>query len=589
MGIHEIILQELKRFEDDPQSVIDSEDNILSIIRAKIPEGTEIDDYSMAEVRAFSFIENSDYGQKNWKTYFGPTYHVISDNEYVEHFKLSDITDKTIGYWETRSISCKHPALIARYAGLVWVFKGKLTAKKPEPSTTGKLYIESLIKCFKEGRYSSSNSLYTKLRRAAELASTLKFEDLKMEAIDSIIDLENAIVRMDLAGTWLRSFEILVDNKHIPISDEMTNNLIERLENAFMLCLEKEGQRSYERHSADEAFKVLAKYYLRHKRTDDLIRIVSKIHKVYDELIDNAEEFRKHILTEKLYFHIKKYGSKDQINALLKRLRKNESTLIRHLKPYSIEMEIPRDVFIHYSEKALAGSFEEVLHRIALESIPNTDLIPTQAQGIYDLINKSIHDEHGRKLSSIKGLKEDPEGNKIHSLSKHLDLSSVFLRDVIKKGKERHIITLENVMSHMRQSTIFYPERHKILEKGIHAFLKRDFTIAMHLIIPQIESACLNLLDQADGNVRREGKNNGMNVRMFDSILSDHTFVNTVSPNTATYLRTVLTSDQGWNLRNIVCHGLSTGQTFSEKHANRLFVILLYLGVYVYTDHVPEP
>ena len=45
------------------------------------------------------------------------------------------------------------------------------------------------------------------------------------------------------------------------------------------------------------------------------------------------------------------------------------------------------------------------------------------------------------------------------------------------------------------------------------------------------------------------------------------------------YMRTVLTKQLGWNLRNQVMHGESGEENFSENVANRLIHILLLLDL----------
>ena len=153
MTVHEMILDDLDSFDKNASIIIRSEDEIVSIIRKNIPDNAVLDDYSQAELTAFFLIENSDYGKKFWKTYFGTPAEKISEDQYHEYIKLSSITDTIIEYWERRARSCRHPVLVARYTGLVWVFKGKVTPQKPDPRTIGREYISSLIRCVRERRY----------------------------------------------------------------------------------------------------------------------------------------------------------------------------------------------------------------------------------------------------------------------------------------------------------------------------------------------------------------------------------------------------------------------------------------------------
>ncbi|MEZ2443358.1 DUF4209 domain-containing protein [Chitinophaga sp. RCC_12] len=77
-----------------------------------------------------------------------------------------------------------------------------------------------------------------------------------------------------------------------------------------------------------------------------------------------------------------------------------------------------------------------------------------------------------------------------------------------------------------------------------------------------------------------EAKNDGMNYKILDSILKDPAFIAETGENDSLYLRTILTSNQGWNLRNAVCHGMTNDNTFTSVQADRIFLVILYLAAY---------
>jgi hypothetical protein len=583
MTIHESILSAIKDFESAPAEKITSEDTILSKIRNKVSQEATLDKFSNAELIAFHMLENSDHGQTKWRTYFGPITGYNPDNTISESVSLDDITDEVIQYWEERLKDSINPVIKARYAGLLWVFKGKVTNLKPDLETIGKVYIENLIKSVCEGYFHYSHTNYIKLRRAAELSSTLKLSDLKMFAVHAILDYEDRNSKINRPGTWLKSFEILIDNKNIPITLELDTQIIEKAEVNYANCLKLNSEGKYELDSAHEAAGVLLQHYRKRKKDYEVERVLTSLHETYDKVIATADSFKSIVLLEKLNQHVKKFGTTTQRNFMLRRLREKEPELYKHMKAVPFAFKIDKDKLITYSDGILNGPLDAVFQKLAISTIPHSDDIFDQQKsisGIMNLVSKTLHDDEGRKLSSIGSIDTDPKGNQFMLVARSLLFSGIFLKDVIRKGKERGIFTVPNIMSYLRGAKAINPGRYKIIELGLTAYLKRDYVTCMHLLIPQIEAASLNLLDLHNGVVRKEGKNAGMSVRTFDSVLCDEEFIKIITENTSTYFRTVLTSDQGWNLRNIVCHGLSSDQTFNSTHADRIFSILLYFGLF---------
>lgn len=63
-----------------------------------------------------------------------------------------------------------------------------------------------------------------------------------------------------------------------------------------------------------------------------------------------------------------------------------------------------------------------------------------------------------------------------------------------------------------------------------------------------------------------------------DSLLSSENAMSFMKEDMANYFRNVLTDQYGWNIRNLVCHGLIDSDGFNYVLADRLIHAFLMLG-----------
>jgi hypothetical protein len=100
----------------------------------------------------------------------------------------------------------------------------------------------------------------------------------------------------------------------------------------------------------------------------------------------------------------------------------------------------------------------------------------------------------------------------------------------------------------------------------------------MHLLIPQVEAAVRTLAELLNLPVYRRGKREGLQSRNLDELLQMESLVNALGRSQAIYLRVLLTDSRGWNLRNVVCHGIPPTEAFNSEVADRVFHALLILA-----------
>ena len=75
-------------------------------------------------------------------------------------------------------------------------------------------------------------------------------------------------------------------------------------------------------------------------------------------------------------------------------------------------------------------------------------------------------------------------------------------------------------------------------------------------------------------NEKQPKGNKGYQLRTLDELLNEQVITDKFSADGAFYLRTVLTNQKSYNIRNMLCHGIANPNNFGVVAADRLLHIL---------------
>ena len=249
----EEILKKIEKFDKK------SEHDIATEFRVLFPEnGEEIALELKAESMAFNFMENYKSKDSGWGTYFGPR--VVwsnGDGTATESPSIKLVTKEIIDYWKTRVSETNNPILKARYSGLIWDFSKTILNESPNYKI-GLEYVESLIETVEQRICRREIELITKIKRAMQVALSLNATELIERVKFATIELENNIAENDKLGLWGYSFDLLIGNKKINLTEEEEENIIKILELRFDELTSEEQLNPW---NAEASVERLANYY----------------------------------------------------------------------------------------------------------------------------------------------------------------------------------------------------------------------------------------------------------------------------------------------------------------------------------------
>lgn len=530
------------------------------------------------EILAFSFKENFDSLEPGWGTYFGPfAILATGDGNQIEIPSFQDVNKDAIDYWNYRCSVSNNSLMKARYAGLVWDLSEKVVGVKPN-YTVAVAYCQALLQVAKEKICRHPTHIIDKLKRALDVASSLNKKALILAIKDEIINYERHVANDTEPGLWGFSFDLLIGNKKVELSDQEERGIIEALESRLIRL--SESSPSICEHAAER----LARYYRSKRLEKECSRVIRALGQSYECAATIVDPLVATHWLEHMYEIYMQFNLKDDADELAKRLQDLGPKVRESFRELRFESKISNQDLELYIQQMLDGDLEQVLTRISRHYIPKYEETQNQVYDIRSqyplsfLFERRLTDEQGRTLAKLGSFDEDMEGHIVSQIVRNMTVSSFLIGKVLNGMSEKFGHHVDKLLDYLFLSPIFSGTQSRSLAKGIQAYIELDYTISIHLLVPQIEAAVRNFVRLSGGSTMKSNRNGGFNFRTLDELLRSEQASNILGKDRVLYCRLVLTDQRGWNIRNRVCHGISQEDEFSRVVAERLIHVLLVLA-----------
>jgi hypothetical protein len=161
------------------------------------------------------------------------------------------------------------------------------------------------------------------------------------------------------------------------------------------------------------------------------------------------------------------------------------------------------------------------------------------------------------------------------SLNSNLILSQLFYR-LQQKG-----LDAAGLLDYFDEWGLIDEDNLVLIGIGLERYFARDYASALHILVPQYEDIVRTLFDRAGYPViRQRNKVKGWEIEPFGTFLS-HKFVeDALGNNLLEYIRLVLTEPTGWNLRNLIAHGLLSPGSCTRLEADTVLHLYLILTIF---------
>jgi hypothetical protein len=539
------------------------------------------------EILAFDISEHFHHeinnSEGNWGVFYSSLFTLPDEKgNYIEYPSIKQIRPEIIDYWEGRIDDTKNPILTARYSGLVCDFKYEITKNIPSNHIC-RIHINALIDVAVHNYHKSSMNIIFKLKRALKLSIKLKDEDLIEKVKAAIISYEEVNSKDSKRGTWGYSFDELIDNKKIHLTNDEEEKLVGNLEIKLKKSVSLKDSTENKPWCAKSAGVRLASYYRKKSKTNEVERVLNLIASSFEfSIIDKSAIVSTSIL-EEIYYLYKSYDFFEKAKDFLKRIEELKSKVNSEMKVVKTTSKIELESIKPFIDELSSLEIKEIFGRIAFDFIqPYEDIRNQLAENVTKspmlyLFKRSLIDDTGRVVASINSVEDELEGHIVLQLSENLYNASPYLRIIIEQLIKKDKIKIENIIEVLLSKPFINNDIIGIYERGLKSYFSEDYIIFIHLLIPQIENTFRNILELLGGCSFKTIRNGGYQLKTFEQVLKDPNFHDFFGKDIINYLRVIFTDQRGWNLRNKVCHGIFPLSSMQNVTADRIFQVLMIL------------
>lgn len=502
---------------------------------------------------------------------------------------IKNIPCEMVDYWEKRAKESKSPILQCRYSGLVWDFSMKTRNKRPDVSIVH-IFIDSIVTLARLG--GKDSFLKYKIRRALEIAVSIKDQNRINLVRDAIIAYEDTHSIDNKPGTWGYSFDLLIGNKSlskkVPLKQAQEDHIIQELERRLKKFSKKNDDINYDFNElpVKGATGRLLSYYNKRDDKENLKRValifkdyMLYIGKRYVGLVsvNKLEELRTVLL---------QYGFQKEARSLEPDIQIAQKESLKDLKEYTFSSEIPKEYIDNYYKNLDQGELSDALNGIAMNLIPDKKqskkmvLEKFKSHPLHMLVSQSILDHEGRTVDSIDPIGQDLKGHIVREMYDSIKYTNFFhLKLGLEYLTEKRNLNTKSLSEHFFKCPFFEEKYHSIILRGLDAFFEKNHIACCSVLVPQIESVIRCLIKFSGGYIY----NQEMKLRLLGDLLRDEIFTSlfdNLNKNIPDYFKIVLVDERGFNIRNLISHGYLPSEQFNENTSFLLIHLLLILSVF---------
>jgi hypothetical protein len=550
-----------------------------------LPDGERAKPESHHEWTAFMLQPNDQ--DSTFGGYFGPHW-THADQQGTPYYTPAkeDITPEAVLYWEQRYKVVTNALMRMRYAALVWDFKRRICNANYDADLY-RTYVDSMLEVADKDLCSHPVVTALVLERLFSIAKS-NLDDLA-KTKTALCAFEKRHAKDSSIRCWACQFLLMYDNKKCFTKDEI-DALVASHEARLQRLQQPNANGKIDVWTLDAQANLLADFYNRSQQHNEVRRVLKEAEQAHKLSFDPGNPLQRMGILEQLHHKYVHYGLHEDANALLTEIQEAGAMASQTLQKHGYEYTIPKEVFeqadVLFGTKA--ASDEERWRNFVFQFIPSKDdaektLAEVAKQApLYYMTGTNLMDYKGRPMSVIGSYDQDPEGNLVMHITQHLNFGTTFLDIAIRKMREVGLMTTDRIMSDIIEPCPLYEGYSYTVIRQALDFLFGDMpVVACHLLVPQIEAAIRNLVENAGISVIKQQKHveKGFQLITLDDLLRKEPVEQVFNSDGAMYLRLVLTDQRSLNIRNDLCHGILPPDNFHSGVAARLLHVLVMIGM----------
>ena len=497
-----------------------------------------------------------------------------------------DFTENDLVFFESIVEECSDFRLKARIADTLWYLK------------RGFPYVKLAIKNYMKFPL-DPNNLHIDTKNSFERAIRLSISTKQNDLLEEI---QNLLIQTFHESKIEDNFYCKQVNDLLLIADidiDTNLNIIQKLEE-FAQEFEDKG----EWRTAREYYQSAKQWFKKINDQNDINRMIIKIAETF---VSEAKSRRdSHMIAAMFYENaIQEYRSIsksqradldidskiEEIYQLMVSSNKLVSSELHEIKTDSIDIS---ELILNSIKKIENKNFEEALVIFAnittnpkYESLRNSSKKILESTSISRLFNCTHYSSDGRVIGITKGGLDDLESynqqlefqmRQQYSIEIGLIIHGSVMPAFEQLTKE-HLLRKEYLISLCTNSAVVPRDRALIWAEGLYFGFERNFLVSTHLLIPQIEHLIRMILKQENIQTTVLEATGIEKEKGLSTLLEEEKLNDLIGKDLLFDLKSLLTDNMSYNLRNNVAHGLSEFDIFNSIESVYLWWLCFKLVV----------
>lgn len=557
---------------------------------------------AFSEIAAWRFMRPHGSVEKNepWGIYWGPLGSgTLADGKTPFYSPdVAELADDILSHWIFRAGNAKHPLIRARYADLAWEI-GRYLKRDPKdrpvcpspavtvdlPFTMVQTSVDGYLDSVELGLAEDEYHAWVFIERAIVLAISINDQSRTLKAKRLLFTYYRSLVAHGGQFMWWRLDDLTTGReKLLSFDDADTREVLEGLEHALTRYSDISNRQVFDPHAALRAADRLICRLGNNKA--EIQRVTKIAGAAFEEIAKEAAGLLAIAWLEDLIPRYRAAGMLDDAARVERAIRDRAEQARGEMKHISVPFEVPKEEMEKWADTVIGSNLHEGLGRIAWHCMAQEDKTKKSLRNMADkaplvsMLTATIMGPDGFTEAKIHSVEEDSDGRAIHHSADRFNWEAPFLYFVLNRAKVKYGFDLDQLIAFINEAPFFASAREGLLREGLAAWLAEDSVKAIHVLVPQVEAACRDLLSALGAPVMRHDPiTGGFEVIGMGAVLSHPAFRSGVHKDIRFHLRALYCDPRGINLRNHLAHGLAHVGLLGMGVANWVVHSILLLAI----------
>ena len=399
--------------------------------------------------------------------------------------------------------------------------------------------------------------------------------------VGAMLEYEKRLGEDDSPGTWGDVFSLLLLDRRAKIQDSVKSEvLLDQIQRFTRICAKPETNT----HSIRYGYELLRDYFLLEKGKTPLWIREEFSRWMIEHALKDSEPMRSQVNLISTFFTLVEKEKNDEMSErVLLMCEEIGLRVVSSLKANTFMTEIPVQKIADCVERQLAKDKDAFLSWIAFsfvisEKLLRESVLKASEDCIWYRFAPPVEiDRYGRPLNAVV-VNDNGDGMLFHEGKRAVYLHFHSCLFAIREYLTRTQNPVKEIAEHCYKSPVF-DESHKLLfERGIRAFVEKDYITCISILVPEIEHTIRHLARKMEIPSWEPFRGHTFHVKTLGTLIDDRRISQALGQ-LLFEMKIVFSDPRGFNIRNDFCHGLLSEEDYNELSCVMLIHIVLYLGL----------